>query len=781
MRRPLGACVRLVGGAAVACAAFGALPVLAADFNFNSEQWGDFNLNWNNRLTAGAAVRVKQRNDAIIDKSNVPGQTTLCAKPVINPNIPPASAGFSIPQNNDCTSIFGDPTPSQVLLNARGGYNINGDDGDLNYGPGDITYAGTSLRSTLSGSWRNFSFKVGGIGIYDPVNSHFNTHSGDLLYPGRGVGPINLVPTNPPQPGLTALQNQTILLNRPTRRHSDLETEAGRRVQLLEAFVSGDFTLPNEHKLRMAVGKQYLRWGESTFMLFNNLNQINPLSAPLYRFPGSEVKDAYLPTNLVSASYDLASKVTVSGFYQLSWQATEPDVCGTYMSVSDVANCGNGPTPVYLGAGNYPEDPNNQMVAAGLEESFTSNKRTTYLLDKDYGKPHNGGQFGLRLDYYADWLNGGTELSAYGMNIHSRLPYFSAYAANQSCIELGGQGQILSRAGCSLDVSTLAKATAYQDAQTPLDTIRPFLEYPEDIHIFGASFNSTLGNWSLAGEMTYSPNQPAQVSVVDVAYAALQPALPDPPGPPGAHDHVGALIPGAELGNITAFPSNRVTIPDYLETVYRHHKVQAGDYIQGWERLRVGQVSLTGIRIFSGSNWIDANQILFAGEIAGIRVFGMPERHSLQFEGGAGSETHYSIGQAEYDPKAPGMGTAANSYTDRTVISPLDVANPVRASGKDFADSFAWGYRFRLNATYDDVWHGIGMTPGLEVWHDVMGTSISPGQDFVRGRIQATFSNEFKFSQSFTSLLRYQMFAGGGYRNNRIDRDYAEVSFTYSF
>lgn len=754
------------------------LPAQAEDFSFTSERFGDFQFSWNNRLTAGAAVRVEGRNYNIIDKQNVPGQSTLCgaAPPTANPAL--------VYTEGDCHSVFGDPALSRQLLDARGSYNINGDQGDLNYGVGDVTYSGVSLRSTLAGSWRNFTFKLGALGIYDPVNSHFNTYASDIKsYPDHPQVDENGVAVKNPD-GTTKL----IDIQRPTRRSSSLETLSGRQLRLLEAFVSGDFAPWGEaHKLRLAVGNQYLHWGESTFVLFNTLNQVNPLSAPLYRFPGSEVKDAFLPTNMVTASVDLLPKVTLSGFYQLTWEPTEPDVAGTYLSVSNVANGGDGPIPVYLSASNTPVDPLGQFVPGQGDNAFTTGSRTAYL-EGDH-RPHNGGQFGFRLDYYADWLNGGTELSAYAMNIHSRLPYFSAYAANQSCFTPyvttgagGGTAFTNGLASCKtlygVDPNSSASAVAdiRKNYAYPVNTLRPFLDYPEDIHIFGASFNTTVSDWSLAGEITYSPNQPAQVSVVDVVYAGLQPALPDTD--PAQEQLFNTRVNGG-LSAIE-YPTNRIFIPDYLETVYRNHKVQAGDYVQGYERLQVGQIDLTGIRIFSGSNWIHANQITFVGELAAIKVFNLPSLNQLQFETFPGRELHYSTAQSEFDPNATYAGTPGNFYGDRR-INQLDVANPERASASDFADDFAWGYRLRLQATYNDVWRNIALTPGVDFYHDVHGTSIAPGQDFVQGRLQGTFSNEFKFSQNFSSLLRYVMFAGGGYHNTRIDRDYVELSATYSF
>ncbi|MGH6643720.1 MAG: DUF1302 family protein, partial [Bradyrhizobium sp.] len=476
-----------------------------------------------------------------------------------------------------------------------------------------------------------------------------------------------------------------------------------------------------------------------------------------------------------------------------------------YMSVQDVAGAGKGPVPIYLGFDQYPEDPLGQLLPEGFANTIARSDRTVYL-GQDH-EPSNEGQFGFRLDYYADWLNGGTEMSLYGMNIHSRLPYFSSNAAIKGCYDIsafypdpnaGGSvfGPCQTLYGLDENNPDDAKKI-YADYAVPVGSIRPFLEYPEDIHIFGASFNTTIGDWSLAGEVTYSPNQPAQVSVVDVVYAAEQPAFPDTP----AGNGMGGVPNNYGIGRMNV-PTNRVYIPDYIETVYRRgnglydtdvkNRVQAGDYIRGYERLQVGQVSFTGIRIFSGSNWIRADQILVVGEVAAVRVFDMPSIDLVQFEGASGRNLHYSMGQSEYNPGRDGVPGPVEYDDDGNVIiptpanggrivGPLDVANPERASRKNFATDYAWGYRARVTATYNDVISGIDFTPGVEIWHDVHGTSIYPAQDFVEGRIQTTFSNEFKFTESSTAMLRYVMFSGGGYRNTRIDRDYVELSFTNTF
>ena len=60
-----------------------------------------------------------------------------------------------------------------------------------------------------------------------------------------------------------------------------------------------------------------------------------------------------------------------------------------------------------------------------------------------------------------------------------------------------------------------------------------FTEYPENIHLFGVSFNTQLEATGIAlqGELSYRPNQPFQVDDVELLFAGLSPLnvlLPQP-------------------------------------------------------------------------------------------------------------------------------------------------------------------------------------------------------------------------------------------------------------
>ncbi len=60
----------------------------------------------------------------------------------------------------------------------------------------------------------------------------------------------------------------------------------------------------------------------------------------------------------------------------------------------------------------------------------------------------------------------------------------------------------------------------------PIDSFQALLQYPEDIKLYGLSFNTAFGDISVQGEIAYRPNLPLQIDDTDVVFAALQPSSP---------------------------------------------------------------------------------------------------------------------------------------------------------------------------------------------------------------------------------------------------------------
>lgn len=225
--------------------------------------------------------------------------------------------------------------------------------------------------------------------------------------------------------------------------------------EVLDAFVYGDFDLgPVPTNLRL--GKQVVSWGESTFIM-NGINAINPVDVSAFRRPGAEIKEGLLPVNMVYAAAGLTQDLSLEAFYQLEWEKTEIDPCGTYFSTSDVA--ADGCNFLTLSTA-FPD----QVLVAAPGGALPRSEDQT---------PRDSGQFGVALRYYAQELND-TEFGLYYMNFHSRLPL--------------------------VGVSTEGGVPSY------------YVEYPEDIQLIGTSFNTNIGTFAVSGEISHRLDVPVQIN-----------------------------------------------------------------------------------------------------------------------------------------------------------------------------------------------------------------------------------------------------------------------------
>ncbi|NNJ64182.1 MAG: DUF1302 domain-containing protein, partial [Xanthomonadales bacterium] len=252
-------------------------------------------------------------------------------------------------------------------------------------------------------------------------------------------------------------------------------------IELLDAFLYGSFTLGERIPVDLRLGRQVQSWGESTFIQ-NGVNVINPVDVSAFRRPGAEIKEGLLPVNMFYVAAGVTDALSVEAFYQLEWEKTIIDGCGTYFSQSDPA--ADGCDGVTLR--NTLADQLN--LASGL---FIS--RTADL------EPDDQGQFGIALRYFAENLNF-SEFGAYYINHHSRTPFFSG---------------VTSTLNPPVGVPFIPGNPLGGNAQYTV-------EYPEDIEVFGASFATNLGGFAVSGEVSYRPDFPVQINTVEIVAAAVQ-------------------------------------------------------------------------------------------------------------------------------------------------------------------------------------------------------------------------------------------------------------------
>ena len=705
---------------------------LADDFEF-----GDFTGTYKSRLSFGAAVRAENPDPRLIGKLN------------LNPNLCGAS---------DCISFSGDATQNEKLVKAPGAFfGSNKDNGDLNFHQWDLVSAISKLSEDLTLSWKELTLKVSAFGFYDPVNYSKDDHHPDTTF----------------QPATT--------IRDPAVAH-----ELGKDWQLKDAFITGKFNVI-DHDFTASVGYQHIRWGESTFNALNSISQINPPSSVLLHQPGTPINEYFRPTPAVLLGTQLIDNLSVDLVYELGWEKATAEPNGSFYSFLDVLKANT----ALVSLGQFHEDPNGLQRLPFPGNAISNSSLTAPVLNERYGEPRHQGQFGAKMTYYAADLNGGTELSFYALNYHSQLPYLSAIATDQSCMANSG-----SFVGAFVDCNGFIGFNPTTGKEPlPIDTLKIFADYPQDIQMFGTSFNTNIGKWSLAGEYSIRPNMPLQVDATDLIFAGLQPAFPKQDLALGLN---GATITQtiADLGNALAnlppsqlipdaaalvkaaptllqviasggvtIPGRRSAVPDYLEA-YRGFTVQPGQTIHGYQRFVVDQLDLTGIRaIGSSDNPIGADQILFLTEVGFTHIWNMPSRSQLQLEGGDNNDTHASPGAD---------GTGNNGQTDARRLNPTQQT-------KGFASSFAWGYRMLAQFEYDNLFWDLNFKPSIQWQQDVSGISPQPIQNFIMGTKTYVVGTSIESGQQWSGQVFYQGSTGGGTVNTQRDRDVIGMAVSYTF
>jgi hypothetical protein len=473
---------------------------------------------------------------------------------------------------------------------------------------------------------------------------------------------------------------------------AEAKEKVGRDLKLLDAFVFHNYSF-GDRSGNVRLGRQVHSWGESTFIQ-GGINTINPIDVSKLRVAGAELKEAFLGVESLSTSFTFNENLSGELVYLFEFEETEPDPMGTYFGTNDFGTLGADFVMLNFGRTNEPVSfaaCQRGLVTAATPAEFAScSAAVPRAPDR---KASDSGQYGAALRYFSPALND-TEFGLFFMNYHSRLPLASGRA-----------------------VTTTAPTSG-----------RYFIEYPEDIRMYGLSFNTTLNNWGVAlqGELSYRDNQPYQIDDVELLFAALSP--------------LNALTPSTGLH----FRSQLGTF-------------RPGDEIRGWERHKVSQFQSTATKVFGPGNFLQAEQIAAVIEVGATEVWDLPNEETLRYQCD-GSDT----------------GGGFDSVTGA-------LRNPVtQKSG--FCTPFSWGYRVAVRADYNNVWGTpFNMSPRIAFNHDVQGLTPGPGGNFIEGRTSTTIGVEANYLNQWAADLSYSMFAGAGDLNLISDRDFVSFTVKYSF
>lgn len=225
--------------------------------------------------------------------------------------------------------------------------------------------------------------------------------------------------------------------------------------RILDAYAYTSFGV-GDGDATVRAGRHVVSWGESLFFPAISLAQ-GPVDGTKSDIPGTETKDLLLPEDQVSMIYRPTPEWTLMAHAQYGWHPTVSAAPGSFLNSGDTSGPGNeclGPV-IPTGTGGY-------ACSFGARQSDD--------------RPGDTGQWGVGTRYR---VSEETEVGLYYLNYHDRV------------------------ALPEIDVlSDPLEGGAYRN------------RYFDNVKLIGASFSTTLGLATLAGEMAYKRGAPELVDTV---------------------------------------------------------------------------------------------------------------------------------------------------------------------------------------------------------------------------------------------------------------------------
>jgi len=650
--------------------------------NAISFDWGEVEGTFDSTWTAGASWRVGARDwEGQIGKVNQPQFDW---------------SNYSAFDNTKYTSaeIWAQP----------GSYSSNNDLSNLLYSQGDTTSEIVKGLHELSLKYKNYGLFARGMYFYDRKLNDGNYDYNDPIT-GKEFDPCE------------------------DSRASEVQC---KDIRLLDAFVYANFDLNDgANPLSIRVGNQVVSWGEST-LIAHGISEINAVDLNILNAPGAELKEAFRPQGMVWASLGLTDSLTVEAFYQYDWQPIWVPTPGSIFATNDFAGFGGYAQNAQLGFNANPDinldfvmqeyERLAGMIASGQSiptqqlVSMALAYPTKVTLVQDEEEPSNDGQYGIKLGYYAPEL-GETEFGFYFMNYHSRRPLISGTAADFSTGALLSDLATVGQNSGNINRELLLSLKSFSKAQ---------IVYPEDIKLYGFSFNTLIGDTSVAGEIAHRQDEPLQIDDVELLFAGMPQQL-----------------------------ANAGLRPD-LDGISQIKDVQPGETVDGFIRLDTTQAQVTFTHLFGPTLGLD--NLTMLAEVGGVWIHDMPGFDELRLNGPGTS-------RSGGNPDMPGIIQALHNGPE---------TNP-------FPTDFAWGYRLVAKADFNNVFAGVNMSPRVIFSHDVDGITPDPMFLFTEGRKSVALGVNFDYQNRWGADISYNNFFGGvGTTNAMADRDYVSFNIKYS-
>lgn len=664
---------------------------------------GDFDVTFDSNFSYGQSIRVEDRDFSLIGKSNNPAFNWTGYDPSLNP-------------------IY----TAQDVWAQPGAYSNNGDAGDLNFDSGESFSKLLKGTHDLSINKDNYGLFTRFMYFYD-----FELMDGDRAYvnpiSGGGVDPCD---------------------------DPDTKKQVCADIRLLDAFVWADFDLNDgKNPLSVRLGQQVVNWGEST-LISHGIN-VNPVDIDRLKAPGAELKEAFIPVGMLWASLGITDNINLEAFYQYDWYETRLPAAGSYFSTNDFASENGYQQNIQLGFTSNPDidlefltqSLNNLQAtfgaAAAAQGIAPTSAEGQALLANMYlayptkvalkgkgsaGKtePKNGGQYGLRFGMFLPELND-TEVALYHINYHSRRPLISGQVSNFTSEAIAEDLAMILSPDTQITEDNVTQLNAFTQGK---------LVYPEDIKLYGVSFNTSIGETAFAGEFAFREDEPLQIDDVELLYAGMPEQLA-----------VAGIRPDfAGISQMSKGDAISVVGP--------------GETAQGYIERNTAQLQFTATHLFGPS--LGADSWAVVGEVGGVRINDLPEYDELRLNVSGTGRSGVIMGPGTDDYSTLHLGLSNGPET-----------NP-------FPTASAWGYRLIAKGDYYNFFKGVNFSPRFVFSHDVNGITPDPMFLFIEDRKSLGVTANFNYQNAWSFDFSYNSFWGGGQTNTFSDRDFVSFNIKYS-
>lgn len=664
---------------------------------------GDFDVTFDSNFSYGQSIRVEDRDFSLIGKSNNPAFNWTGYDPSLNP-------------------IY----TAQDVWAQPGTYSNNGDAGDLNFDSGESFSKLLKGTHDLSINKDNYGLFTRFMYFYD-----FELMDGDRAYvnpvSGGGVDPCD---------------------------DPDTKKQVCADIRLLDAFVWADFDLNDgKNPLSVRLGQQVVNWGEST-LISHGIN-VNPVDIDRLKAPGAELKEAFIPVGMLWASLGITDNINLEAFYQYDWHETRLPAAGSYFSTNDFASENGYQQNIQLGFTSNPDidlefltqslnnlqatfgaaaaaqgiDPTSAEGQALLANMYLAYPTKVALKGKgSAGKtePKNGGQYGLRFGMFLPELND-TEVALYHINYHSRRPLISGQVSNFTSEAIAEDLAMILSPDTQITEDNVTQLNAFTQGK---------LVYPEDIKLYGVSFNTSIGETAFAGEFAFREDEPLQIDDVELLYAGMPEQLA-----------VAGIRPDfAGISQMSKGDAISVVGP--------------GETAQGYIERNTAQLQFTATHLFGPS--LGADSWAVVGEVGGVRINDLPEYDELRLNVSGTGRSGVITGPGTDDYSTLHLGLSNGPET-----------NP-------FPTASAWGYRLIAKGDYFNFFKGVNFSPRFVFSHDVNGITPDPMFLFIEDRKSLGVTANFNYQNAWSFDFSYNSFWGGGQTNTFSDRDFVSFNIKYS-